>query len=70
MYVKEHKTRHIPSLRSAKPQIMHAQIQGLPARDAFAPPLSSPLCCFKLHQSSTNQTSIITLTSVQIADSL
>lgn len=41
----------LPSLWSWKPWIMHAEIHGLPAWDAFAPPLSSPLCCFKLRKS-------------------
>lgn len=29
---------------------MHASVQGLPADDALAPLLSSPLCCFKLQK--------------------
>ena len=44
------KNQNIPSLWSLKPWIMHAHTHGLPARDAFAPPLSSPLCCFRLHR--------------------
>ena len=48
--LKKEKIRCIPSLLSLKPQIRHAQIHGLPACDAFAPPFNSPLCCFRLHQ--------------------
>jgi hypothetical protein len=31
------------------PVIMQAQSHGLPALEAFAPPLISPLCCFNLN---------------------
>ena len=44
----------IPLLRQVNPVMMQAQSQGLPALEAFAPPLISPLCCFNLQQTRTS----------------
>lgn len=40
----------VPWLKQVNPVMMQAQSHGLPALEAFAPPLISPLCCFNLQQ--------------------